>query len=194
MVVGDISMIKRLTYTNAARTSFTDQKVITMKRIMFCLVFICLGQFAMAQTTEEAINKDVWYNFMQAYQDKDAVLFNGIHTSDVIRVSQDSKTMLIGQEYKDRNLENFNRWNSASFSQKIEFSFINRDQKGIWAYETGIYKLTRTQAGQSQSFYGKFNVTLKQVDGLWKIFVDADTSENETISEEDFQKGDILKY
>lgn len=165
-----------------------------MKKIMFCLMLTCTSLLAFAQGEEEAINKDVWYNFMQAYQDKNASLFNEIHTDDVIRVSPDSNTLLIGREYKDKNIENFNQWNSARFSQKIEFSFISRSHKREWAYETGIFKLTRSQAGQSKSYYGKFNVTLKKTAGLWKIFIDADTNEKGTISEEDFQEGDILKY
>lgn len=165
-----------------------------MKKIMLCLLLSGFSQLVYAQSEVEAINKDVWYNFMQAYQNKDAALFNKIHTDDVIRVVQDNGTMLIGREYKDRNLENFNRWNAGDFTQKIEFSFINRAQKGEWAFETGIYKLSRIQRGQSSSFYGKFNVTLKKVSGLWKIYIDADTSEGNSISEEDFQRGDILQY
>ncbi len=167
-----------------------------MKSIFFsCLLLVANLAIAQDQPSseEEAINKDVWYNFMQAYQDLDASLFNQIHTDKVLRVIADADRMLIGQEYKDQNLEVFNRWNAQKIKQKIEFSFHKRVQKKNWAYEIGIYKLTRYRGGQSQSFYGKFNVTLKKESGVWKIHIDSDTSENDTIGEEDFLKGSILK-
>ena len=157
---------------------------------------LIFAQHGFSQSTEEqAINKDVWNNFMQAYQDLDASLFNQIHTSDVLRVTLNKQgSLLIGQEYKDQNLQSFNRWNSQKVKQKIEFSFYKRVQKANWAYETGIYKLTRYNRASSQSFYGKFNVTLKKVSGVWKIQIDSDTNEGGTIGEANFQKGDILDY
>ncbi len=162
----------------------------------YCIaVLLLIGHSAFAQNNEqEKIDKDVWLNFMQAYQDLDATLFNQIHTHDVIRVSADGGNMYIGQEYKDRNLENFNRWNAQKVKQRIEFSFLNRIQKGDWAYEIGIYKLTRYNRTGSNSFYGKFNVTLKKISGIWKIYIDSDTNENDTIGEEDFRKGHVLNH
>jgi len=101
---------------------------------------LLLSQSAFSQTEEqEKINKDVWLNFMQAYQDLDASLFNEIHTREVLRVPADQNIILIGQEYKDHNLETFNRWNAQKVKQRIEFSFIKRIQKDNWGYEIGIY-------------------------------------------------------
>lgn len=166
-------------------------------KFRFLLVFLLCSSSLLGQIDSlerEQINKDVWYNFMQAYYELDASLFNQIHTEDVLRVVSDNGQMLIGQEYKDKNLEVFNRWNSQSINQTVEFSFLNRAQKDNWAYEIGIYKLTRKNGSRSQSYYGKFNVTLQKVGGIWKIRIDSDTSENGTIGEEDFQKGEILSY
>ncbi|MBO3700302.1 nuclear transport factor 2 family protein [Roseivirga sp. E12] len=166
-----------------------------MKYLFFAAaLLLCTPVFSQDDSIQESIDKDVWLNFMQAYQDLDATLFNQIHTNDVIRVSSNNGLMFIGQEYKDRNLENFNRWNSQKVKQRIEFSFLNRAAKGNWAYEIGIYKLTRYNAGNSQSYYGKFNVTLKKEGSTWKIFIDSDTDENGTIGEADFQKGKILNH
>lgn len=165
-----------------------------MKKLYF-LTLLLLAQSLFAQNkVEEAINKDVWYNFMQAYQDLDASLFNQIHTNDVLRVPADQNEMLIGQEYKDKNLDTFNRWNAQRVRQKIEFSFYKRIQKKDWAYEIGIFKLTRFNGRQSKSYYGKFNVTLKRISGIWKIYIDSDTNEERSIDESHFQKGDILEY
>lgn len=165
-----------------------------MQKTILILVATIIGQLAYAQSEQEAINKDVWLNFMEAYENKDASLFNQIHTDDVLRISPDRNTIYIGQEYKDRNLETFNRWNNRKVKQKIEFSFLSRSQKRDWAYEVGIFKLTRYTGAQSQSYYGKFHVTLKKVNGLWKIFIDSDTNEDNSISETDFQQGEPLNY
>lgn len=159
----------------------------------FLSSLLLLSVNAFSQSVTDDINKDVWFNFMQAYQDLDASLFNQIHTNDVLRIPVDGNMMMIGQEYKDRNLENFNRWNLNKIKQKIEFSFYSRIQKGSWAHETGIYKLTRYTSSGAESYYGKFNVVLKKEKGFWKIHIDSDTNEGGTINEEDFQKGDILK-
>ena len=165
-----------------------------MKNI-YLAVILLLFQSAFSQAEEqEKINKDVWLNFMQAYQDLDASLFNEIHTGEVLRVPADQNIILIGQEYKDQNLETFNRWNAQKVKQRIEFSFIKRIQKDNWGYEIGIYKLTRYNGVTPTSYYSKFNVTLKKVSGIWKIHSDADTNEENTISEEDFLKGSLLKY
>ena len=165
-----------------------------MQKIILSLMVVITSQLAYGQNEQEAINKDVWLNFMQAYENKNASLFNQIHTDDVLRVSSDRNTMYIGQEYKDRNLETFNRWNERKIKQKIEFSFLSRSQKRDWAYETGIFKLTRYMGTESKSYYGKFHVTLKKVSGIWKIFIDSDTSENGTLTGEDFQSGAVLNY
>ena len=164
-------------------------------RTLFAIVLSFSTFYSFAQeTTQDDINRDVWYNFMQAYQDLDASLFNQIHTDDVIRVVVDQNVMFVGHEYKDRNLENFNRWNANNIKQKIEFSFYSRTSKNGLAYETGIFKLTRYQGFQSKSYYGKFNVTLKKIAGVWKIYIDADTNEEGTIGEDDFLKGDELGF
>ena len=163
--------------------------------LLFCQTAFSQGVEQHAINAEqEAINKDVWNNFMQAYQDLDASLFNQIHTEDIIRVAVDGNKILIGQEYKDQNLETFNRWNTQKVKQKIAFSFYNRIQKGDWAYEIGIYKLTRYQGSNTQSYYAKFNVTLKKISGVWKIHTDSDTNEGNTIEELLFQKGELLDY
>ena len=165
-----------------------------MKKLYFLITLLLVQPVFAQNEATEAINKDVWYNFMQAYQDLDASLFNQIHTNDVLRVPADQGEMLIGQEYKDKNLETFNRWNAQKIKQKIEFSFYNRIQKGDWAYEIGIFKLTRYNGRESNSYYGKFNVTLKRISGIWKIYIDSDTNEGRSINEAHFRKGDILKY
>jgi len=168
-----------------------------MKSNFFLVLLLwCPVLFAQTDSLERLqINKDVWYNFMQAYQDLDASLFNKIHTDDVLRVVSDQQMIWEGREYLDRNLERFNRWNANRIKQRIEFSFLSRTQKENWAYEIGIYKITRFgKVGEETVHYGKFNVALRKVKGTWKIKVDAVTNENNSISAVDFESGSILAY
>lgn len=132
---------------------------------------------------------------MQAYQDLDASLFNQIHTDHAfISIPIDQNMILIGQEHLDQNLERFNRWNDQKTKQRISFSFLNRVQKDDWAYEVGIYKLTRYEGAEAKHYYGKFNVTLKRVSNIWKIYLDSDTSEDGAITKEDFLRGSLLQH
>ncbi|WP_323757838.1 hypothetical protein [Roseivirga sp.] len=164
-----------------------------MKKILLGAMLIMCNSNTFAQSEQVKINKDVWYNFMQAYQDLNASLFNHIHTDDVLRIPIDQNKILVGREYKDSNLNMFNLWNEHKIKQRIQFSFTSRIQKGDWAYETGIYKLTRYSGFNPEHLYGKFNVTLKRMNGIWKIYMDADTSEDATVNESDFLKARILQ-
>tara|TARA_A100000171_G_scaffold21689_1_gene20194 strand:+ start:1873 stop:2364 length:492 start_codon:yes stop_codon:yes gene_type:complete len=163
-----------------------------MKKLLLGAMLVMFSSSTFAQSEQEKINRDVWYNFMQAYQDLNASLFNYIHTDDVLRIPIDQNQILVGREYKDSNLNMFNLWNEHKIKQRIQFSFTNRIQKGDWAYETGIYRLTRYAGLKSEHLYGKFSVTLKRVDGTWKIYMDVDTSEDATVNEDDFLKAKIL--
>ena len=80
-------------------------------------------------------------------------------------------------------------------SKELNSALSSASKKKIGGmYEIGIYKLTRYNGATPTSYYSKFNVTLKKVSGIWKIHSDSDTNEENTISEEDFLKGSIIKY
>ena len=96
-----------------------------ISKALFYLAFMTTSTISAQEISEEEqINRDVWYNFMQAYQDLDAMLFNQIHTDDVLRIAVDGDKIFMGKEYKDRNLEVFNNWNTQRIKQKIEFSSL----------------------------------------------------------------------
>jgi hypothetical protein len=40
--------------------------------------------------------------------------------------------------------------------------------------------------GVAKSFYGRFHAVLRKEEGVWKILVDTDSSENNSISEKDY--------
>ena len=53
--------------------------------------------------------------------------------------------------------------------------------------------MTNERGGQKRTFYGIFNIVLKKKNGVWKIILDADTSNKNTVNEADFQSGTPLK-
>ena len=163
-----------------------------ISKALFYLAFMTTSTISAQEISEEEqINRDVWYNFMQAYQDLDAMLFNQIHTDDVLRIAVDGDKIFMGKEYKDRNLEVFNNWNTQRIKQKLNLVSLVVF-KGNYAYEIGIYKLTRQKGFKLNSHYGKFNVALEKVGGIWKIKMDSDTNQKGAIGEEDFISANIL--
>ena len=55
------------------------------------------------------------------------------------------------------------------------------------AVEVGIFKYTHTNnEGVAKNYFGRFHVVLRKEEGTWKILVDTDSSEGNTISEKDF--------
>ena len=154
---------------------------------IFC-IFLCIGNIAISQNTEhlKAINTDLWENFNKSFETLDYELFSSLHCDDLIRINADSKSVKDKSEY----LEGYKkRWATNQINQTISFRFLERICDNDKASERGIYRLIRNQNTQSeQSYYGKFHVILKKEGEKWKILVDYDSSENNTINEDSYQQ------
>jgi hypothetical protein len=71
----------------------------------------------------------------------------------------------------------------------ISLRFLERINNNLIASEKGIYKLIINQNRENEKvIYGKFHVILIKEDKVWKILMDYDSNENNTIGEEDFYK------
>ena len=131
--------------------------------------------------------------FSEAYANFDAEAFMELHTSDVVRVSRDGNKLYIGQEYRERMFSSFERTKNSGTSRSIEFRFLQRLVHESAAYEVGYYKIITERPGdQARTYYGKFHVTLRKEEGIWKIAVDSDTSHQNSITEQDFQEASPL--
>lgn len=191
------------TYTHSfdLPSSPSTQLIMSYSSILFklhlvlILGFVLLPNFGYSQAydAQELINQQVWTPFMENYTRFDAEGFMAIHTEDVIRVSQDGNKIYIGQEYSDRIHSSFGRMKASETSRTIEFRFLKRLAYKDVAYEVGYYKIQTQKPGdQLRTYFGKFHVTLRLVEGKWKIAVDSDSSNNNSITEEDFLTGEAL--
>ncbi len=147
-----------------------------------------------AQDVTEQIDRDVWHPFVESFSGFDENTFIALHTYDVIRVSRDGESMLVGSQYAESIRNAFAEGRERRTVRRIEFSFIDRLNKDDTAYEVGYYRISSASGGQEYVGYGKFHVVLKKVDGVWKIAVDSDTNDGGNILEEDFMSGALLQY
>jgi ketosteroid isomerase-like protein len=116
-----------------------------------------------------------------------------IHSKDLVRASRDSNAILNYEQYKEQNKKNNQFERGKKFIRTIELRFLERTASTDQAYEVGIYKTTVTDdKGSTSSFYGKFHVALRKENNIWKILVDSDSSEGDTISEKQFLEAKSL--
>jgi ketosteroid isomerase-like protein len=151
------------------------------------LVFSFFITHAYSQTSTQEINEQVWKPFISSFNERDTKSFMTVHSKDVVRSSRDSKTVLNWEEYNKQS-EKWDQQEKKSQSRRqLELRFTERIAGKDQAIDVGIYKTTYIQPdGKTRSFFGRFHVVLRKENGVWKILVDTDSSENNTISEKDF--------
>jgi len=129
-----------------------------------------------------------WNKFCEAFDSLDGNLMAEIHAEDLIRIAggaqiSDYKTYI--NNYKKQ----FEQAKKEGVSNTISLRFFERIHNDSVASERGIYQLVRTEKdGKKQLYYGQFHVLLVKQEGVWKIFMDYDSNENNTINEEQFNK------
>ncbi|WP_259015786.1 YybH family protein [Emticicia fluvialis] len=153
-----------------------------MKILVSCILMCCFSSAkAQSNATETEINKQVWFPFIQAYQDMNADNLMRLHAKDLVRVPVDAGKILTYQEYALGNKQSNAYQQQQKRKQSIAFSFENRIHNATTAYETGFYRITSTESdGKINHYYGKFTVVLRKTEGQWKIILDSDTGKNIT--------------
>ena len=154
----------------------------------FKLIILCffLGNLAFSQGSNELklINQHIWQPFTKAFETLDYKLFESIHDSSLLRVSGDQKTIRTFKTYLDGYEQ---RWKNSTRKQTISFRFLERISNDNYASERGIYKLTLDSGTkQERSFFGKFHVLHRKINGQWKIILDYDSNEENTIDEKSY--------
>jgi ketosteroid isomerase-like protein len=157
-----------------------------MRSVFFILLLVCsLSGFG--QDFQKEINEQVWKPFISTFSNLDAKLFLAVHSKDVVRSSRDAKQILTWSEYLEQQDKMNKRMAADGLSMTLDLHFTERIATSDRAIDVGIYKTTMTdKTGKSQSYYGRFHVVLRKENGVWKILVDTDSSEGDTIDEEDF--------
>lgn len=159
------------------------------KAILSLAVIVLLVNTSQAQNKEhlEAINT-VWAKFYKAFETLDYALMAEIHSKELVRVSGgkrilDYDTYIKGYESSFQNSKDTNQ------TSHISLRFFERINTDFTASERGIYKLVRNKGtDKERAYYGQFHVIFKNIDGEWKITLDYDSSEFNTIGEDDFKK------
>ena len=112
-----------------------------------------------------------------------------IHSKYVLRIPADSKRMYHYDQCINNYHRPFARAKDREDSRKISLRFIERIANEQSATERGIYQLTVNQGASNETnYYGKFHVILRKEGDAWKILVDYDSSEGNTIGKEAFDK------
>lgn len=166
-----------------------------MKKLISCGIACFIFVFnlnAQDAASIRAINEQVWKPFISSFNKGDDDGFKAVHSQDIVRVEQDGKKILRYDEYFKKIPDSIKaKW--SHWKKNIELRFIQRIVNNDRAFEVGYYKSTstNTQTGEVRKGIGKFHVLLQKENGVWKILMDADTSEG--ANEEVFNKAAPLE-
>lgn len=158
----------------------------TSLKFIFCFLFLSFQLQILAQSSKcvENINAQVWGNFTKAFETFDYELFGSLHSENFVRASGNSKSLKNKSDYISGYAE---RWKNAKDLQTISFRFLERFCDDKKASERGIYKLTvNLNQPNEKSYYGKFHVILSKSNNQWKLIVDYDSDEGNTITEQSY--------
>ena len=154
------------------------------------ITFLTTGlQPSIAQQSEQLlqINSQVWEKFYKAFEDLDYRLMAEIHTKDLVRIPANQHTILDYDTYINNYKTQFHQAREDKISQSISLRFLERITNDSTASERGIYRFSINPGAENeQHYYGKFHVLLVKRDNSWKILMDYDSNENDTIDEEDY--------
>lgn len=154
--------------------------------ILFFALFIYQSKSQSINNLKE-INK-VWEEFYKAFDSLDYRLMAEIHSKKLIRISG-GQNITDYETYINNYKAQFNRAKNNNVSNSISLRFFERINNDSIASERGIYKLTRIENKQGkQAYYGQFHVLFRKENNQWKILMDYDSNEENTINEENFMK------
>ncbi|KAB1157334.1 nuclear transport factor 2 family protein [Tenacibaculum aiptasiae] len=159
------------------------------KAIFFFLFLFLISNYNYSQSRKnfEDINK-IWFKFYQAFDSLDYQIMGEIHSKKLIRISG-GKRISDYKTYINNYKTSFSKTKEKNITNNISLRFFERINNDSIASERGIYKLTRKQPDKKeQIYYGKFHVILMKENNVWKIFMDYDSNENNSIGEKDYVK------
>jgi ketosteroid isomerase-like protein len=156
-------------------------------RSIFLTFILCFNLTCFAQDFQKEINDQVWKPFISTFSKLDAKGFLAVHSKDVVRSARDAKQIFTWSEYFEQQDKTNKKMLADGMSMTLDLHFTERIATADKAIDVGIYKTTVTdKTGKSQSYFGRFHVVLRKENGVWKILVDTDSSEGDTIDAEDF--------
>jgi len=154
------------------------------------ILILCFPLALSAQTTQkslEKINEEIWLEFIENFNALDSEGFMAIHSNDLLRIARNRGTFRDYPSYNENISGWFSELKNSGDTQKISFRFIERFNDGNHGFEIGIFRVINNRDGKENVYYGKFNVILRQESETWKILVDSDSNENNTIGINDYE-------
>jgi len=165
-----------------------------MKRYFVLSGLIFLFTHSFSQNYQNEINEQVWKPFIRAFNAYQADEFLAVHSKELVRSPRDSKTVFGWEQYLKEQKKWDQQANGRGEKRTLDLHFTERIANANQAIEVGVYRTTMTDnKGESRSFYGRFHVVLRKENGTWKILVDTDSSEGNTITEKDFLSAQPLE-
>lgn len=158
------------------------------KSIIFFLLLVTMTNMSFSQKKEnlEEINK-VWNKFHSAFKKLDYKLMTEIHSKKLIRISN-GKRISDYNNYINGYKIRFKKTKKNNTKNRIILRFFERINNDSIASERGIYKLIRINNKKEQTYYGQFHVLFIKENNNWKILMDYDSNETNSINEKDFIK------
>lgn len=154
--------------------------------ILFLTIFTNQVNSQKLQTLKD-INK-VWNHFYQAFDSLDYKPMAEIHSKKLLRISG-GKRILDYNAYIEGYEKQFKNAMENNLTNNISLRFFERISNDSIASERGIYKLTRNKnRPKEQIYYGQFHVIMKKENTAWKIVMDYDSNELNSIGEKDYLK------
>ena len=149
----------------------------------------------MSEEVRKEINEQVWEVFAEAYHNVEFSMFKSIQSSNMTRVTVDSRKVQNYESYMSEMERFFNSLKSRGDTLGIRFSFTERLESNGTAFESGYYEFSMKRKDESEFTiygYGQFDVVLKKEDGVWKLEYDRDKSVRITI--EEFESNEVVSY
>ncbi|HEX6892723.1 MAG TPA: hypothetical protein VF141_18575 [Chryseolinea sp.] len=163
------------------------------KTLLVLIGMTLLSAAAYAQDAQKEINEQVWKPFISSFNSFDTDGFMAVHSRDVVRSPRDAKVLLSWNEYFTQQQAGDKKQKEDGSTRLIELRFTERIANSNQAIDVGIYKTTvKNKEGKTSLFYGRFHVVLRKEGSQWKILVDTDSSEGNTITEKDFMAASPL--
>ncbi|WP_298904742.1 nuclear transport factor 2 family protein [uncultured Psychroserpens sp.] len=159
------------------------------KTILIIVLFLAFSTQAKAQSIEnlKEINL-VWDKFYKAFSTLNYKLMADIHSKKLVRISG-GKNIIDYETYINNYKTGFKRDANNNTTSNISLRFFERINTKSTASERGVYQLVRNKGkANEQKYYGQFHVIFAKENGEWKITMDYDSSEFDTIDKEDFDK------
>ena len=159
------------------------------KSIILVLLFTAAIQLSDAQNSNNLkdINK-VWEQFYHAFETLDHQPMADIHSKSLVRIAG-GRNIIDYAIYINNYKSSFKASKDANSTNNISLRFFERISNDSVASERGVYKLVRNKGkSDEQTYYGQFHVIMKKENGAWKITMDYDSSESNSIGENEYNK------